>query len=162
MPARLSAAERERFLSGRHVAVLVTIAADGRPVPTPIWYRYRDGLLYFRTAPAAVKAGNIRRDPRVSVCIQDERPPYKALIVHGTAELRDGEPGLEAEIPRHYLGFVGAIGYQQTARSAIEATGEEIVIVVRPERFASFDFAPETPWYGRLWLVAKRVLPPWL
>lgn len=162
MPARLSRAQRERFLNGRHVAVLVTIGADGRPIPTPIWYRYRDGLLYFRTASDAVKAENVRRDPRVSVCIQDEQPPYKALIVHGTAELRPGDERLAAEIPRHYLGLVGAMGYEQAARSAIEGAAEEILIAVRPERYASFDFAPDTPLVGRLWLLVKRALPPWL
>ncbi|MEX2159374.1 MAG: TIGR03618 family F420-dependent PPOX class oxidoreductase [Dehalococcoidia bacterium] len=162
MPVRLPRAQRERFLDGRHVAVLVTLAEDGTPVPTPIWYRYRDGLLYFRTATDAVKAENVRRDPRVSVCIQEERPPYKAVIVYGKAELREGDERLAAEIPRHYLGFFGAIGYQQTARTAIEAGAGEIVLVVTPERYASFDFGPETPWYGKLWLMMRRVLPPWL
>jgi PPOX class probable F420-dependent enzyme len=162
MPARLSRAERERFLSGRHVAVLVTLAADGTPVPTPIWYRFRDGLLYFRTASDAVKAENVRRDPRVSVCVQEEQPPYKAVIVYGKAELRDDEPWLGKEIPGHYLGFVGAIGYRQTARSAIEGSAGEVALVVRPERYASFDFAAETPLVGRLWLYLKRFLPPWL
>ena len=141
--------------------MLVTVGADGTPVPTPIWYRYRDGLLYFRTASSSVKASNVRREPRVSVCVQDERPPYKALIVHGRAELRDDQDWLAKEVPRHYLGLIGAMGYQQTARTAVEA-GPEVALVVRPERYASFDFSPDTPWYGRLWLRAKRVLPPWL
>jgi PPOX class probable F420-dependent enzyme len=162
VPLKLSRAQRERFLRGRHVAVLVTLAEDGTPVPTPIWYLFRDGLLYFRTAAGAVKAENVRRDPRVSVCIQDERPPYKAVIVHGKAELREGDDALAAELPRHYLGLIGAMGYQQTARTAVEAAGGEIVLVVRPERYASFDFAAETPWYGKLWLVVKRVLPPFI
>jgi PPOX class probable F420-dependent enzyme len=162
MPARMSRARRERFLAGRHVAVLVTADGDGRPVPTPIWYLYRDGLFYFRTASDAMKTENVRRDARVSVCVQDERPPYRAVIAHGTAELRSGEAWLESAVPRHYLGFIGAIGYRQTARAAIEAGAGEVALVVRPERWASFDFSPETPWYGKLWLLAKRVLPPWV
>lgn len=161
MPRRMSRRERERFLAGRHVAVLTTIAPDGRPVPTPIWYLYRDGAFLFRTASDAVKTENVRRDPRVSVCVQEERAPYRALIAHGTAELRDTEPWLADALPRHYLGFVGAIGYKQAARQAIEQ-GPEITLVVRPERWTTFDFTPETPLVGRLWLLAKRVPPPWL
>jgi PPOX class probable F420-dependent enzyme len=157
----LAGAERDRFLAGRHVAVLVTIDAQGRPVPTPIWYRYRDGLFYFRTAGDAVKTNNVRRDPRVSVCVQDERPPYKAVIAHGTAELRDADESLAGELPRHYLGAIGGMGYQRAAREAVEQ-GEEITLVVRPERWSSFDFTDDTPIYGRLWLLAKRLLPPWL
>ncbi len=75
MPSRMSQAQRDRFLAGRHVAVLVTTDSKGRPVPTPIWYMYRDGLLFFRTDEASAKVANVRRDPRVSVCVQEERPP---------------------------------------------------------------------------------------
>ncbi len=161
MPARLSKPQRERFLGGRHVAVLVTIGADGRPVPTPIWYLYRDGAFHFRTASDAVKTQNVRRDPRVSICVQDERPPYKAVVAYGTAEVQEGDEALGREISRHYLGFVGAIGYQQAARAQVEQ-GPEVTLVVRPERWSSFDFSADTPWYGRLWLLAKRALPPWI
>ena len=161
MPTRLSTIQREQFLSGRHVAVLVTICADGSPLPTPIWYLYRDGVFYFRTASDAIKTDNIRRDPRVSICIQDERAPYKSVTVLGTAEIADSLDWLGSEIPRHYLGFVGAIGYRSVARAQIEQ-GPEVALVVRPERMTSSDFAAETPIAGRIWLLFKRMLPPWL
>ncbi len=161
MPGRLSKVDQERFLAGRHVAVLVTIGADGAPVPGPIWYLYRDGAFHFRTASDAVRTRNIRRDPRVSICVQDERPPYKALIAYGKAEVREPDEKLADELPRHYLGFVGAIGYKLAARQAVEH-GPEVTLVVRPDRVAALDFAPDTPVYGRLWLLLKRVLPPWL
>ncbi len=38
----------------------------------------------------------------------------------------------------------------------------EVTLVVRPERVFTQDFAAETPLVGRLWLLAKRLLPPWL
>ena len=161
MPARMSPSQRERFLRGRHVAVLTTLAADGAPVPTPIWYLYRDGTFYFRTASNAVKAENVRRDPRVSICVQDERPPYKAVVAYGTAQIEEQQEWLNRAIPRRYLGFIGAMGYERTARQAIQQ-GPEVALVVRPDRWASFDFAAETPLVGRLWLLARRVLPPWL
>ncbi len=160
MPSRLSTAERDKFLAGRHVAVLVTNGADGHPVPTPIWYLYRDGAFHFRTEQGAVKTKNILRDPKVSVCIQDERPPYKAVIAYGSAEIREKLDWL-SEIPRHYLGFIGGLGYEQTAQHEIEQ-GPEIALVVRPDRLVTFDFGAETPLVGKLWLAAKRFLPPWL
>ena len=161
MPARMSKSQRERFLGGRHVAVLVTLGADGTPVPTPIWYLFRDGRFYFRTASDAVKAENVRRDPRVSICVQDERPPYRAVVAYGAAQLEEQHTWIDHEIPRHYLGLVGAMGYERTARQAIEQ-GPEVTLVVRPERWTTFDFAAETPLVGKLWLLAKRLLPPWL
>jgi PPOX class probable F420-dependent enzyme len=153
--------QRDAFLRGRRVAVLVTIGADGAPVPTPIWYLYRDGAFYFRTAGDARKTENVRRNPRVSICVQDERPPYKALVAYGEAQISEERPWLRQAMPRRYLGVIGAIGYQSAAREAIEA-GTEITLSVRPDRFTSFDFAADTPVYGRAWLLLKRVLPSWL
>lgn len=161
MPARLSKAQREKFLSGRHVAVLVTIGVDGSPVPTPIWYLYRDGVFHFRTASNAIKTNNIRRDPRVSICVQDERAPYKSVVVRGRAEVAGSLDWLGRDIPRHYLGVVGAIGYRAAAREQIEQ-GPEVTLIVRPEHMTTSDFAAETPLAGRVWLLFKRVLPPWL
>jgi PPOX class probable F420-dependent enzyme len=161
MPGRLSKAEREKFLRGRRVAVLVTTDAEGIAVPTPIWYLFREGAFYFRTADNAIKTINVRHHPRVSICVQDERPPYRAVTAYGTAEIAPADKELAQAMPRHYLGFVGGMAYQSTARGAIEA-GEEITLIVRPDRYTSFDFGAETPWYGKLWLTMKRVLPPWL
>ena len=160
MPIRLSKPQRETFLSGRHVAVLVTNGMDGHPVPTPIWYLYRDGAFYFRTEHGAIKTQNILRDPKVSVCVQKERPPYKAVIAYGNAEVGNKLDWL-SEMPRHYLGLIGGIGYERTAQHLIES-GPEISLVVRPDRYVTFDFGAETPLVGRLWLFAKRFLPPWL
>jgi PPOX class probable F420-dependent enzyme len=161
MPARLSKSQREKLLAGRHVAVLVTIGRDGAPVSTPIWYLYRDGAFYFRTAGDAIKTENVRRDPRVSVCVQDERAPYRSLVATGRATIAEAQDWLGRDMPRHYLGFAGAIGYRAAAREAIEQ-GPEIAIVVRPERIVTSDFSAETPFVGRVWLFVKRVLPPWL
>ena len=160
MPARLSPAQRTKFLSGRHVAVLVTNGIDGHPVPTPIWYLYRDGTFYFRTERDAIKTKNVLRDPRVSVCVQEERAPYKAVIAYGTAEVRNAIDWMK-EMPRHYLGVIGGIGYQQTAQEAIQQ-GPEVALVMQVERCTSFDFASDVPLFAKAWLLAKRFLPPWL
>lgn len=161
MPTRLSERQREKFLGRRHPAVLVTLDAAGASIPTPIWYLHRDGVFYFRTADNAVKTQNVRRDPRVSICIQDERPPYRAVIVHGTAVVSHEQTWLADEMPRHYLGRVGALGYRAAAREHIEG-GPEVTLLVRPSRITSFDFASDTPAVGRLWLLLKRILPAWI
>jgi|SRR6266508_4132556 len=159
MPKRYSKAEIERFLRGRRVCVLGTIGPDGAPVLTPIWYLYRDGRILMRTARNSVKARNIAGDARVSVCVQDERPPYASVTVYGKASVEPADDKLAAGIARHYLGRVAGAAYLRTARQAVEQ-GEEVTLVVTPERFLTQDFSPETPWFGKAWLVLKRVLPP--
>jgi PPOX class probable F420-dependent enzyme len=161
MPRRFGKAEWERFLRGRRVAVLGTTAENGAPVLTPIWYLFRDGKILMRTASTSVKARNIARDPSVSVCAQDERPPYASVTVYGTATIEPKREGLGAEMAKHYLGTIGGAGYQRAAQESIEQS-DEVTLVVTPERVLTQDFSLETPWFGKVWLVLKRVLPPWL
>ena len=55
---------------------LATVRADGRPHVAPVWYDVDDdGSLVFNTGEATVKGRNLRRDPRASLCVDDERPP---------------------------------------------------------------------------------------
>jgi len=161
MPERLNRQQWERFLRGRHVAVLGTAGADGAPLLTPIWYLYRDGKILMRTARESLKAKNIARNSRVSVCLQDERPPYKSISVYGRALIEGERPELAVEVATHYLGAIAGRAYLKVAAENIQQ-GEEVTIAVTPERVLSQDFARDTPAYGRLWLVAKRLLPPWL
>ncbi len=161
MPKRLNRSEWERFLQGRHVCVLGTIGPDGAPVLTPIWYLYRDGRILMRTGVQSIKALNAARDPRVTVCVQDERPPYASVTVYGRAAIEPEVPGLAKDIARHYLGAVAGAAYLRTSREAIEQS-EEITLAVTPERALTQDFSSETPWFGKLWLALKRVLPPGL
>ena len=107
MPKRLSRQEIERFLCGRHVAVLGTLGEDGAPVLTPIWYLFDGGQILMRTDAAGAKTRNIERDPRVSVCVQDERAPYKSVTAYGTATVEPAREDLATRMPRHYLGFIG-------------------------------------------------------
>jgi PPOX class probable F420-dependent enzyme len=161
MPKRFSKPEIERFLKGRHVAVLGTNSANGAPVLTPIWYIYRDGRILMRTGKESVKTRNIERDPNVTVCVQDERPPYASVTVYGQGSVEPETPGLAKDMATHYLGAVGGQGYLRAAREAIEQS-QEVTLVITPERVLTQDFGAETPWFGKLWLTLKRVLPPGL
>ena len=161
MPTRFTQSQREKFLHGRPVCVLGTIGPDGQPVLTPIWYLYRDGKIVMRTGAKAIKTLNIARDPRVTVCCQDETPPYKSVTAYGTAIIEPQTADLAKTISRRYLGAIGGAAYMRIARDAVEQS-EEITIVVTPERWDSQDFSPDLPFVGRIWLVMKRLLPSWL
>ena len=162
MPRRLSKAEIDRFLSGRHVAVLGTNSANGAPVLTPIWYLYRDGRILMRTDKGSVKTRNI--EPRSA---RDGVRPGRARALrqrHCVRQSRRRTRPAKAsgdDMARHYLGAIGAQGYKRAASEAIER-GEEVTLVITPERVLTQDYSQETPWFGKLWLVLKRVLPPQL
>jgi PPOX class probable F420-dependent enzyme len=155
---RLSRAQRERLLQSRWVAVLGTIGLEGQPVLTPVWYLYEGGQLLVRTASDAIKTENIRRDPRVTVCVQDDTPPYRSVTVYGRASVAAPRPGLGPRIARHYLGYIAGKAYERIVVDDVR--GEEVTIAIAPEKFVTQDFSDETPAIGKLWLKLKKVLPP--
>ncbi len=159
MPHRLPPQQAERFLRGRHIAVLTTTNANGTPLQTPVWYQYQDGVIYVRTNSKSGKCRNIRRDPRVSMCVQDERPPYRGVTVTGTAELEPDRPELSAAMSRNYLGAIAGFFYLRLrTRNQIE-DDPDTILVIQPDRKSAWDYRPQTPLLGRIWLTLKRLLP---
>jgi len=62
------------------------VRADGRPHVAPIWFALDgDGSLVFNTGADTVKGRNLRRDPRVSLCVDDDTPPFSFAVVEGVA-----------------------------------------------------------------------------
>jgi len=152
----------ERFLRGRHIAVLTTINPDSTPLQTPVWYLYSDGVIYVRTNSLSAKVRNIRRDARVSVCVQDEQPPYRGVTVTGIARVEADQPQLSAAMSRNYLGAVAGFFYLRLrTRNQIE-DDPDTILVIKPQRKSGWDYRPQTPLLGRVWLALKRALPPWL
>lgn len=64
-------------------ANLATVMPDGSPQVTPVWVDFDGSHILFNSALGRVKDKNIRRDPRVSVAIQDPANPYRYLEVRG-------------------------------------------------------------------------------
>ncbi|MFF5261263.1 PPOX class F420-dependent oxidoreductase [Actinomadura viridis] len=63
--------------------------ADGRPHVTPVWFVLDGGDLLFNTSATSVKGRALRRDPRVSICVDDQAPPFSFVTLHGEASLSE-------------------------------------------------------------------------
>ncbi len=76
------------FLSGHPRAVLATTRADGRPQLSPIVAAVDDeGRVLISTRETAVKAKNLTRDPRASLCVISDGFFGEWIQAEGTAEL---------------------------------------------------------------------------
>lgn len=62
---------------------LGTLMKDGSPQVTPVWVDYDGKHVRFNSAKGRVKDKNIRRDPRVSITLQDPANPYRYLEIRG-------------------------------------------------------------------------------
>lgn len=74
---------------GTRTGKLSTVRADGRPHLAPIWFVLDGDDLVFNTGKDTVKGRNLARDPRVSLCVDDERPPYAFVVCEGTATISE-------------------------------------------------------------------------
>lgn len=85
---RLTAAERDDFLNAEGMLMRIAcVREDGSPLVTPIWFIYHEGAIQFTPRAQSEWFGCLRRDPRVSLCIDEQALPYRKVIVEGTAEL---------------------------------------------------------------------------
>jgi PPOX class probable F420-dependent enzyme len=76
------------FISRNPRAVLATIRADGRPQLSPIVAAVDDeGRVLISTRETAVKAKNLARDARASLCVLNERFFGEWVQAEGSAEL---------------------------------------------------------------------------
>jgi PPOX class probable F420-dependent enzyme len=85
MPTTFTEEQRAFLLHGTRTGKLATVRKDGRAHIVPIWFTLDGETLVFNTGERSVKAANMRRDPRVSLCVDDETAPYAYLVVEGTA-----------------------------------------------------------------------------
>ncbi|MFZ4718553.1 MAG: PPOX class F420-dependent oxidoreductase [Ilumatobacteraceae bacterium] len=77
----------EDLLVGTNTAILVTLAADGAPHASPVWFLYEDGRVVVSTTADRQKHRNLVRDPRVAFTVVDPAKPLRYLEVRGTAAL---------------------------------------------------------------------------
>ena len=87
-------------------AHLATIREDGTPQVTPVWFDYDGEFVLIDSAEGRLKDRNIRRDPRVTIEIQDPANPYRYLEIRGKVEVVTNEGALEMidKLSMKYLG----------------------------------------------------------
>jgi hypothetical protein len=113
--AKMTSSECREFLTANfHTAKLGTVRQDGRPHVVPIWFDLNGDDIVFTTGGTSVKAANIRRDPRVCICVDDERPPFAFVQIEGRAEISTNQEDLKywaTRIAGRYMGEDKAEAY---------------------------------------------------
>ena len=114
MRAMTEAEWRSFLIDTPRTAKLATVRKDGRAHVAPIWFDLDGDDLVFTTWHESVKGKAIGRDPRVSLCIDDERPPFAFVMLDGTATIDEDPAQLRtwaARIAGRYVGRDQAEAY---------------------------------------------------
>jgi PPOX class probable F420-dependent enzyme len=127
------------FLSaGTRTGMLGYLAADGRPLVTPVWFIVDNGELVFNTGRNTAKGRALARDSRAVICVDDPHPPYSFVQVQGVASITEDAPDLLDIATRIGARYMGIHRAQEFGRR--NAAPDELVVRVRPTKvIAGFD-----------------------
>ena len=139
---RLDADEIRSFLTaGTRTGKLAVTRLDGSPMVVPIWFAVDDDdTLLFTTWHETIKAKALRRDGRVSLCVDEEHPPYAFVRVDGVATLSHDPESLATWAARIGARYMGAErGAEFGARNGVP--GELLVRITPTAVVAQSDVA---------------------
>ena len=79
--------ELRDFLDEHRVGVLATIASDGRPRQSVVYYVRDDDRLLVSTLSERLKAKDVRRSGWASLSVRGDEQPYPSATFSGPAEI---------------------------------------------------------------------------
>jgi PPOX class probable F420-dependent enzyme len=92
------------FLAEKRFAVLATVNEDGLPHQTVMWYELRGDDIIMNTAAGRVKDINLRRETRVSICVEGQ---YRYVTISGPVELNDDQAVAQDDIRKLAIRYDG-------------------------------------------------------
>jgi PPOX class probable F420-dependent enzyme len=131
--AGMDRAQVRKFLSyGTRTGKLATVRADGSPHVVPIWFVLDGDDVLFTTHESSVKAKALLSDGRVSICVDDQTPPYSYVTVTGIVETTT-----DPELLLHWATRIGG-RYMGEHRAdefgARNGVSGELLVRVRPTK----------------------------
>ena len=126
---RVGREELLEFLRPRHHAILMTTRKDGRPQSSPNTCGVdAEGRIVISTYPERAKAANVRRDPRVTVCVLSDEFNGPWVQVDGVAEVLDLPAALEPLV-EYYRVIAGEHPDWDEYRQAMRDQGKSLIRV---------------------------------
>ena len=92
------------FLEQPRHCIMATINRDGSPQLTVMWYDFVDDTIVLNMTRGLLKEKNLRRDPRMAICVEDG-PRFVTLS--GRADIVEDRAIQEAEVNRMAIRYRG-------------------------------------------------------
>ena len=138
---RMTDAEIWPFIESRQSLQVATLNKDGSVQLTTLWFAVVDGAIVFETFTKSQKIVNLKRDPRIAVLVEDGTTydQLRGVSINARAELVD-DP---AEVERYAAHIVRKnnpeVPPEMVPQAAKMMAQKRTVVVIRPERIASWD-----------------------
>jgi PPOX class probable F420-dependent enzyme len=124
------------FLEHGRNAIVATNRRNAGPNMSPFWYLWDGEYFLISTSDGVAKVRTLRRDPHMSICIDDPTSNLGLYVtVYGTGEvLGPGEPAVEPSIR-----LIRKYRYTDEASwlhwKEINAANDRVIIRMRPEQW---------------------------
>lgn len=125
----------DAFLRETRIAKLATLNKDGSPNVVPVWFEWTGSEALVFTSESSAKVGRIRRDPRVTLSVEEPVGVPEAWVsIEGAAAIEPGGFALAERLaPRYYT--------PERASAALESWGEQreqwVLLRITPRRVRS-------------------------
>lgn len=134
----------QELLRSKIPARLAYVWMDGTPRVVPIWFHWNGREIVMATPPRAPKLKALRKNPKVSLTIDENEFPQKVLLIRGSARLETVE-GITPEYiacAARYFDPKQAEEWLSQLRTLISS---QVRITVTPEWVGLLDFQTRFP-----------------
>ncbi len=121
MPRMTNGEWKQFVLEKPRPAIAAVVRADGRPHATPVWIALDGDQIIFTTGRDSLKGKALLRDPRMCLCIDDDRPPFSFVTIDGAVTISEDLSDLKY--------WAGRIGGRYMGEDKAEAYGERNGVV---------------------------------
>ena len=128
------------FLDGCPVGVLATQSADGSPRQSLVYFARRDEQLLISTLGDRLKARDVERTGRASLCAMGHEPPYPSVTLSGPARIITEQigPGTATIAQR----ISGASEPPEPMSDAVLAEAGRVLLEITIERVTAPSYIP--------------------
>lgn len=138
--ATMNQTEIDNFLVAPRHAIVGTMGRDGAPQLSPVWYIYENGRFYIGITSETAKYRNLRRDSRISLCIDGGREDVRTVIIYGTAELYSKRDPLQQAMRWRLITHYIADPDEAQRYAAASQDWDAVLIVVTPTKILTQNF----------------------
>lgn len=118
------------------VAWLVTVAADGTPVPTPVWFWWDGETILIYSQPGKPKLRHLATNPRVALALRTDEDGDALVVMSGTAAIDETAPAAD-QLPPYLEKYRGAIA-RLGSEPAPFAAEYSVPIRIRPTKLRAW------------------------
>ena len=133
MSRNMTRDEWHAFVSaGTRTGKLAVVRKDGSPHVVPIWFVLDGDDVIFTTGATTTKGYALRRDGRVAICVDDDRPPFAFVSVDGAVRISEDLDEMLVWATRLGARYMGAGAAEEFGRR--NAVAGELLVRLTPNR----------------------------